>query len=166
MMILKNMLRKGITGFYDDNLKIDHKHINYDLFKKQCYELARKLRGEILFIDDVEFYVQRSFYIARIGEIRTLNEIESFDILINMYYPIIGFSKIRETEKLNIDFIDIPNVNEFLYDDYLALSKSQLEDEFEYNNKELNDVLYEYEIKQINYWKPRTLGDVIFNYWD
>jgi hypothetical protein len=30
------------------------------------------------------------------------------------------------------------------------------------NNNDLNDI----ELKQIHYWQPKTIGDVLFNFWD
>jgi hypothetical protein len=162
---LKEILAKGITGYCDFDAT-DFHFINYKLFKSKCYELASKINGKVLYIDDDNHTINRNFRIARINGPSMSIEEKCFEVLINLHYPIIGLVKGRESEKFDACFIDLEEVKVFFQDNYLVLSKEKLDEDFNYTSDELNQMLYKHEIEQIRYWKPQKLSEVLFNYWD
>ena len=68
-------------------------------------------------------------------------------------------------EYRNITFIDAPTLHAHFSPFYQVLEKKAL-------NKPLNlslamkTKLNKAELKQIEYWKPESIGQIIFNYWD
>ena len=76
----------------------------------------------------------------------------------NAYYPWIAFAKSYNFTK--IKFIENP----FSITDsgICVLTLSELQQDWHNIVGELNKA----ELKQIEYWKPNTVGDIIFNFWD
>src|SRR5699024_2639899 len=86
-----------------------------------------------------------------------------FYILLNAYYPWLAFASVVEFG--NIKFIDRPVPNEQFSSFYRLLDADELNVPFHQNlikKTELNSAEWE----QIIYWKPETIGQIIFNYWD
>lgn len=76
----------------------------------------------------------------------------------NAYYPWIAFAK--NLDFTRIEFIESPfdiidtNVN--------VLTQPELEQSW----YDIVGELSKAELEQIKYWKPNTVGDIIFNFWD
>ncbi|MCM3588398.1 hypothetical protein M3182_22225 [Mesobacillus maritimus] len=99
-----------------------------------------------------------NFYKARV---KMLND--EFYILLNEYYPYLAFASVVEFG--NIQFIDNPTLCASFSPYYQVLGTKELHAPFNQdlvNQSELNVA----EKKQLQYWKPETIGQIIFNYWD
>lgn len=144
------MLPNGITGFRD--LKDPYiPEQEKRIFQRLCYSIATRHHCLVLSFDlDL---ASKNFYSA---EIKT--ERGRFYLLENAYYPWIAFAKSYNFTK--IKFIENP----FSITDagICVLTLSELQQDWHNIVGELNKA----ELKQIEYWKPNTVGDIIFNFWD
>lgn len=98
----------------------------------------------------------RNFYFAEVQ----IKE-SRFFILLNRYYPYIAFA--TQIEFGNIQFVDKPYLEEYFAPFYQVLKVKELNTPFDpIENTQLNCA----ELEKIAHWKPQTIGEVIFNYWD
>lgn len=146
-MILKN----GITGFFES--LDDKKSIPSQSFIQFCNEIVYNNQGKILLMDleltGKNFYCSKQQFQDQICY-----------ILLNASYPYVAFASLVSMEK--IIYIDKPDYIKYIPDNYLVLNKNVLETIFENCDNQLNKA----ERKQILYWEPETIGEVIFNFWD
>lgn len=154
-MVKKMKLPNGITGFYESKAT-KPPQLDGILFKQQCYEVASRYRGKVIEIKPPSY--PANFYKARV---EMLND--EFYILLNKHYPYLAFASVVEFG--NIQFIDKPTLCEAFSSSYQVLGTKELHAPFNQDlvtQSELNDS----EKKQIQYWKPETIGKIVFNYWD
>lgn len=147
---LKQILIRGVTGFrylYEAPLP----NTDLEKFKQDCYEIERKLGIKI-----TEFYFELyTNYVVCIFEIDS----KEICCLLNGVYPFIAFSP----TKININFID----NELLYSEFSKSYKVFTTELLSIPiNKKMLTNLSETELDQVEYWEPKTLGDIVFNNWD
>ena len=146
-MILKN----GITGFFES--LDDKKSIPSQSFIQFCNEIVYNNQGKILLMDleltGKNFYCSKQQFQDQICY-----------ILLNASYPYVAFASLVSMEK--IIYIDKPDYIQYIPDNYLVLNKNVLETICENCDNQLNKA----ERKQILYWEPKTVGEVIFNFWD
>ncbi|WHY01458.1 hypothetical protein [Neobacillus sp. DY30] len=121
-------------------------------FKQLSHTFVRELDGE--FVVFREGYSQRNYYSVEY----TLRG-ESYFVLLNHHYPFLAFSSTME----DITFIDVPVMTAKYQSYYKVLTKEFLETPLA---SEHLSALSQAEIEQISYWKPSTVGEVIFNNWD
>ncbi|WP_169089680.1 hypothetical protein [Paenibacillus sp. PL91] len=155
------LLRDGISGFY--NTEIDISLTDTSHFKKLCYALANHVGGKLLNVSEPQ---ETNFYCADIQ----INGKE-IHILLNGIYPLIAIAS--RVEYMNILFIDDQTISigiEAYSTEYRVLQLRELSEQIQLDdrkNKLRNEnTLNEKELKQIFYWKPKTVGEVIYNHWD
>lgn len=144
------MLPNGITGFRDsDDFYIAQQ--DEKIFKKFCYAITLPYHYVIVSFD-IEL-TSKNFYSAKIK-----TEQGSLYLLENAYYPWIAFAKSLEFAK--IEFIESPF---HLPDqDVYVLTLSELQKDWHNSVSKLSKA----ELEQIKHWKPKTVGEIIFNFWD
>lgn len=142
------MLPRGITGFGDAQAPVIQ---DVKRFAALADAAARELGGAVCYIDADT--LGRSFYSARIEPRRG-----GLFILMNAYYPYAAFAE--SVEYGEIAFADAPGGVEC--PDVRVLTLDELMQPWNGESLELGDA----EMKQIRYWKPRTVGEVVFNFWD
>ncbi|HLU21405.1 MAG TPA: hypothetical protein VKZ77_02860 [Bacillaceae bacterium] len=145
-------LSYGVTGFYNDKEppQMDQKN-----FKQLCYRFATQNHGKLV---DIHTHYPANFYDAQLEMTDTL-----IYILLNKHYPYLAFASTVEFG--NIHFIDNSILAEYFSPFYQVLNTNELNttaDSTFLKKTELNDA----ELKQIAYWKPETVGQIIFNHWD
>lgn len=147
----------GISGFYNsDEPKPPEKNIVK--YKELCHGLARTLEGELLEFSDTLH--PANFYKADF-KFPALN----ICLVMNKHYPIIAFA--TAVEDMKIEFIDYNEGKEAVPAEFRVLPASILEVPVPENLEDLPDnQLNQGEIEQIKYWKPETVGQIIFNFWD
>lgn len=154
-------LPNGITGFYNSENKppnVDGKHFN-----QVCVTALSRLGGEVLMFKEPKY--PTNFYDAKV---KLRNRI--FHILLNEHYPYVAFASAVEYEKIR--FIDDAELFKQLSPFYHVLLSSELnlhvilrqgsKKDILQNDNELNQA----ELEQIAYWKPKIIGEIIFNFWD
>lgn len=148
-------LLNGISGFYDSEAdtppQVDGKQ-----FKQLCFDFIYRNGGKVIDFSTPQYPV--NFYNA---------EIKIFDsrlyILLNEHYPYLAFAS--AVKPRNIEFIDEPVLFEHFCYTYKVISTVELNEpisKISIENNELNSA----ELKQIAFWKPETVGQILFNYWD
>jgi len=155
------LLRDGISGFY--NAEIDELLVVISHFKKLCYALANHVGGKLVTVSDSQ---ETNFYRADLQ----INGKE-IHILLNSIYPLIAIAS--RVEYMDITFIDdqtLTNGIEAYSTEYRVLHLRELSEKLlldEHKNKLRNEnILNELELKQIIYWMPKTVGEIIYNHWD
>lgn len=132
-------------------------------FKKLCYALANQVGGKLITVSDPQ---ETNFYCADLQ----INGKE-IHILLSGIYPLIAIAS--RVEYMNIIFIDeqtLSNGIESYSSEYRVLQLRELSEQLQLderkNTLKNENTLNENELKQIFYWMPKTVGEVIYNQWD
>jgi len=148
-------LPNGVTGFYDSIVnkppQVDGKQ-----FKQLCFDFTSRNRGKV--IDFITPQSPTNFYYAQVEILRN-----RLCILLNEHYPYLAFAS--KVEFGNITFIDRPVFHEHFSSFYQVLGTGELNVPLNQNLIKKTD-LNNAELEQIAFWKPETVGQIIFNYWD
>lgn len=156
------ILHKGITGFYDAKSEqipmVDHKQ-----YKQLCFSVLQKHSGDVIGVSN---QCCHGNFITMEVKLRDIK----LHILLNKHYPIVAFAS--NVEFGSVTFIDHPVLSEQFSYYYRVLSYSELNEPvllnlgaktcLLQNENELDQA----ELKQVAYWKPETIGEIIFNQWD
>ena len=151
------VLKCGITGFHSVDRFHELPRVDFKDFKQMLGSVMSSMGYK-----PIEFKHSDSTHNFHIGVFEKNRE--QLFIICNPVYPVVALT--LDPEKVfGLDFISVPTVENAInqYTEYVVLTKEYLETPFsKYDTGELNDA----EISQIKYWKPKTLGEVIFNWWD
>ena len=149
-------LPKGVTGFGSLEAKVSAKH-----FAITCHNAARTLKGHIEKIRTAQEQYPANFHEATL---KLRDRFGSVRILCNAQHPVVAFveQSHNESDRL-LRFTDCPKLVEALGIEYSFLTNS---DASAAVSSQLIAELSEEEQAQLRYWKPRRIGDIIFNYWD
>ncbi|ALC89506.1 hypothetical protein AM500_06695 [Bacillus sp. FJAT-18017] len=96
-----------------------------------------------------------------------ITEEDKIRILLNARYPFLAFSKID-----SLEFIEGLDLAGMLGEHYRILGQDELSVPLRFKNKGKNfaitneNTLHQSDLQQIAYWKPSTVGEVVFNNWD
>ncbi|MBP3951835.1 hypothetical protein [Bacillus suaedae] len=150
------ILSSGITGFLPAP-SVDEKE-----FKQICYSL---FGSKVL--NYIEYRTAENFYecVVQIGD-------REVHVLLNGQYPLMAFTSKRELDVYYFPFINEPELSKMFEPYYEILNLDQLSEPLNYikrGNKismENDNSLHQDELKQIIFWQPRSVGEVVFNYWD
>ena len=146
------ILSRGITGFWSVNaapsLFLDEK-----AFRQMCHALARENGGTVTAMDTDT--AARNFYSAKLSRYG-----QSVFVLRNIYYPYVVFAQWDASGGFIL--ISPP--------EWLRLPERTVQflspDELNQDWHGLCGELSPEELKQIRYWNPQTVGEIIFNTWD
>lgn len=121
-----------------------------------CFDFVSRKGGKVISVSPPLY--PANFYCAQVEISREL-----IYILLNEHYPYLTFVSSVEFE--DIKFIDVPALHALFDAFYQVTGTVELNasvDQSLLMKMELNSA----EVEQIAYWKPRTIGQIIFNYWD
>ena len=155
-------LPNGVTGFYSSIVNKPNE-IDEKQFKDICFNLVRKNQGRILDID--ESNLATNFLKVKMNICN-----REMYVLLNAYYPFLAFASTVEFPHLN--FIDDPVLSKDFMPFYTVLSKEELNEPLDIRKSkgkvslENKNKLSSSELEQILFWKPKKVGEVIFNFWD
>jgi len=141
----------GVTGFYEKSKeppKMDEKQ-----FKQLCYTIMKNNGGKVL-----EFKVPQEATNFFDVEVNVFNK--HLHILMNAHYPFLAFAS--DVNIGEVHFINEPHLYKQFSSFYYVLETKELSQPIVTEPHELNHA----EWKQLAYWKPERIGDVIFNHWD
>lgn len=147
----------GVSGFYNSDEK-KAPEIDVSKYEELCYGLARDLGGELLEFSDSLY--PANFYKADF-KLPELN----ICLVMNKHYPIIAFA--TAVEDMKIGFIDYAKGTKAVPEEFTVLPAEFLETSMPESLAEFRgNGLNKGEIEQIKYWKPETVGQIVFNFWD
>ncbi|WP_141437777.1 hypothetical protein [Bacillus sp. AFS096315] len=159
----KMNLPYGVTGgYYMPGEDPDPPSIDKSKFYAKCKEVAslKHIKYEIL--SDLEtdyknFYAVKFFFLPK-----------PIYAVVNDAHPFLAFCLADEYGKFGnsfpLDFIDFEELAEE-FSEYTVMKVKELNKQFNIEeHEELRNVRTIKE--QVQRWEPRTIGDVMFNYWD
>ena len=146
------LLPRGITGFWSADTEppplLDEK-----AFRRMCHTLARESGGTVAEVDTDTS--ARNFYSAELSRYG-----QSVFLLQNIHYPYAAFA--RKAPSGGFAWTSRP--------EWLRLPEGPVRflvpDELAQDWRGLCGELSTEELEQIRYWKPLTVGEIIFNTWD
>ena len=150
------ILPEGITGFFEAGRDATPPVVDPASFVGACHAAARAESGRVEGFEPagVGRNYHRAFLRMRHGAIA---------VLCNAHFPIIAFAE--ASDDLPLRFIEAealaPRIEEVMPCE--IASRSSLE---AHPDAEAVANLNAVEREQIRYWKPRRLGEIIFNFWD
>ncbi len=149
--MVSSILKNGISGFNRNSNEMMNP--NEKQFQAFCYAFAMEVDGIVVSFDTN--LKGKNFYSCHI----IINE-EDFYVLLNSIYPMIAFA--RKVDYFDIEFIHNEKYKQFFQNSYRVLNISELNEKLIDKKHQLNKD----ELEQINYYKSKTVGEVIFNHWD
>jgi hypothetical protein len=153
------ILRRGITGFRhvdDEPLPVT----DSPAFHGHCHEIARRVEGKLVAGGASLNGVERNFIYQMLaipaGQVA---------VLLNAHYPVIAFAHPLNAGEVSLHFMDSGALAEAFrfFGVYEVLGLAELEAPL---HQEAFGELSAAELEQLKYWKPRRVGDLIFNFWD
>jgi len=152
------ILKYGITSFFDSS-KREVPFLDFKEFKKLTYLIAKRINSKVEKIEKNSG--SHNYYYA------LFSEKPHKGLVCNAHYPLVAFVKSFHEPCFGKILISAEDsfISNIISDSYYFeyISSSILETEFkEEMAYELGDV----ELEQIKYWNSKTLGEIIFNYYD
>lgn len=155
-------LQRGVTGIQGRNEPSPLPPTS-DLkaFRSHCYLAARTVGSNLGGIEDP----YEAGRICNYAIARFEFSDAAVAVLLNVAYPILAFAKCPKEGQIVFEYIDSPKLAEVFrtLGEYSVATSEEL-------NRPLvrgmcND-LAPWEQKRVRYFRPKRVGDVIFNYWD
>lgn len=150
------ILCSGITGFQPAPA------IDKNQFKQICYSTFGNQVSDFIANDK-----EKSF-----SECIIIMNDRTVHILLNNQYPLIAFTSARDIKEQFLPFIEKQVFLKVFNQYYKVLSPDQLNEPLIYTQKgkkiivKNENSLHQAELEQLLYWNPKTVGEVVFNYWD
>ncbi|KAB7707187.1 hypothetical protein F9802_09275 [Bacillus aerolatus] len=153
-------LSYGITGFYNSGENPPPRNAG-KLFKQMCFEAARSIEAEIIAFHKPQ--LNTNFFEAVLD-----NGVKRIHVLMNAHYPLIAFA--ASVEFRQITFYDEPALSGMFKGFYICETK-ELNQLLKIKSHPELSLLHDHDLNsaemgQILHWQPRTVGEVVFNYWD
>lgn len=149
----------GITGFIHRKEQPLQNKTDLHRFLQCSYTAAILCKGEVIEANMDGDSASHSY-----GTLVIKLPQKSVAVAINHIYPIIAFAE-PEHRWSDPQFIDCPllakTYRSFGYDQILSAEEANQTPE-----KKMYQHLSKYELKEISYWQPRKVGQIIFNWWD
>jgi hypothetical protein len=157
----KNLiLDRGITGFWGLSEELPPE-TNFQAFRSHCFEVARQSNGRVLSVVNANPTGHYRNYSQATMEIRS----EIICVVLNAHYPIVAFADPVVGCEVHLRFRDSPELAQAF--SAFKLYQIALAHELEAQpNPEALLALSPTEHRQVKYWNPQRIGDVIFNWWD
>jgi hypothetical protein len=150
-----NALPKGITGFDSLSHEVSGKR-----FAEACYAAARQIGARVESVQTVEGQVIHNFHEALI----TLRyETRRVSVVCNAHFPLVAFASPSTEGDMQFEFVDCPELAAVLSAGFTVLTRQEA---CAAVTAEATALLSADELKQVHYWRPGCIGEVIFNYWD
>lgn len=152
------VLKDGITGFFQMSQRKSLPHIEMETFKKEVSGSLAQLGYRLLYFREAG--VTPNFHLVVFGKGG-----ERLGVICNSIYPVVALVKEIDVGVCELRYIEDENVENLIESNtsFHIVSTADLDQELTSGAlKELNEA----ELRQINYWKPQTIGEVVFNWWD
>lgn len=150
------ILRTGITSFYYRHRLPEYP---FDDFKRIVYACAA--RSGFTITDIRERDVTPNFHIAVLEASG-----DCFHVLGHSNFPIFAFAEPREHYSCELVFRDMISITKLLEDMFPYVIVARLDELSRTITKSDLSQLDQAELEQVKYWKPATIGELAFNWWD
>jgi hypothetical protein len=127
-------------------------------FTRIVHDVARRMNGRVLAVDPAGG--RRSFHAAML----TYRDRE-LELVGHVLLPLLALARLRSGSDMTLSFLDDPEVSGKLgaYEPYRVPCTAELT--LPVARADLSE-LGEVEMDQIHYWRPETVGELVFNFWD
>jgi hypothetical protein len=151
----------GITGFFTWGGDPPPPLGDFRAFRSQSYAAARLAGGRVMnaeFANDCRIACNFVYLTVDLPS-------AEIAVLLNYYFPFIAFSESFEERQYPLLFADAPKIAEGFaaFGVYQVLSASVLNQKI---TSETLSNLSDGEKKKLRYFEPKTVGELIFNFWD
>jgi hypothetical protein len=152
-------LQTGITGFLEDPRQSPPMS-DFRAFRSVCYAAARALGGSIVACEEPYGRGANNFAIVTV-KLQT----QTVAVMLNAHFHLVGFAEPSSIDQQEIRFLGSPELAQAIAssDKFKVLDAEALQANV---TAEAEGALSPGEISQVRYWKPRRIGDIIFNFWD
>ena len=150
------IVRNGITSFF---LHRDVPEFHFAEFKEIVSTVIKPMGFAIG--ETTERGITPNFHTARVKRHR-----DEIMVLGHSNFPIIAFADPFELWLMKIPFRDADSIAtriRAIYPQVIIATKEELSRCIETTDLE---ILNRMELDQIKYWKPQTIGELVFNWWD
>ena len=151
-------LSRGITGFRD----IDASLLPLcDLreFRGHCFAVARDLGGRVCSFETSQH--RAANFASAVLEFRS----GRVAVLLNAHFPVIAFAEPLKEGETKLRFVDSPELGA-QFRGFNIYTVSTVADLARALSEEMCQHLAPAERKQVDYWRPAFVGELIFNFWD
>jgi len=149
-------LPKGVTGFEAPDSGVPVKR-----FTAACHSAAQQVRGHVEFVRAAAGHVTPNFHEASVSWNDGAGKAR---VLCNAHHPIVAFaSPVTGEGDTRIEFVDCPELASAFDAGFHILNHKEASAAI---SPEALVQLSEAELVQMRYWDPRTIGDLVFNFWD
>jgi hypothetical protein len=149
-------LPRGVTGVKADT----YSQTDVRAFRGHCYEAARRVRGKVISFTEPYPSVTDNYAVAVLD-----TAAGAVAVLLNAHHPIVALADPAGVEKSYFEFRDVPALADY----FRGLGVYTVPSAAELNERptaaHLRD-LSPAELKQVKYWEPRRVGEIVFNFWD
>jgi hypothetical protein len=149
------ILPRGVTGFVDEPLP----SVDFRAFKAVCHEVARRLGGTVVKAESCKGEVTPNFHTALMNL-----PARSVEVICNQWFPLVACIAPFDGN-WELSYLDVPGMANFIEETGTFKMQSRAEMEARVEPAVVSN-LAENEITQMRYWRPRRVGDVVFNFWD
>ncbi len=153
------ILRRGITSFFNWDERGTIPEFTFAEFKRIVFAVSTVQRLAVSQLS--ERHVTPNFHLARLDD----SEL-SVLMLGHSTYPLIAFAKPENAHATKLLFVDcsrIADAMQNLFPDVTIADANELNQELTESDMSVLDLI---EREQIEHWKPNTIGEVAFNWWD
>lgn len=141
----------------------DREKIGFQAFEEACGHTARVVRGKVENCFEAYAGAYINYHEATISYDFGR---KSCRILCSACYPVIAFATVGpHRDSCDLTFVDAPML-EAAIGEKLDCNVLLAADASRGITQDLTELLDDAEKKDVRYWKPRRVGDVIFNHWD
>jgi hypothetical protein len=152
------LLPKGVTGI-ESRKEATPSYTDFQAFRERCYAAAREAGWSVQEILAPRQPITCNYALA----VFTHHE-ETVAAVLNGVFPLLAFVIPPTDGELELDFVDCPKLGAVFeqlgYKVLLAVELVHL------LTREMWQELAPHEQKNVRYFRPRRVGDVIYNYWD
>ena len=152
-----NKLPPGITGYVSD-ISQKKNAVSFSEFKADMMKLGQKLHFEIIACHAI--ITCENYFSCQI-----IVEGQTISILCNTVYPLIGFCEAENPNTMPRKFVSIEELKNY----FIGLRNyTVVPPEFLHSPvvSSLIEDLSLQELSHINRWRPKEMGEIVFNYWD
>lgn len=150
------IVRTGITSFYYRRKLPEYP---FDDFKQIVYACAARGGFAVTELRERDVTPNFHFAILEAGG-------DCFHVLGHSNFPIFAFTEHREHYSCLLVFRDMDSIAKLLEEMFPDVIVARLDELARPITKSDLSVLDSAELEQVKYWKPVTIGELAFNWWD
>ena len=150
-------LPEGVTGF---GLAAQRHSTSVRSFSTACYQAIRCIGGTVVLVREANEGASCSFHEATLA----LPLGMQIRVLCNAHFPLLAFAEATHARSdWDFRFVDHPTLAEAFGNPWTVLRADELQ---QFPDEEVLRLLGSEEVNQLEYWRPQSVGHVVFNHWD